>query len=210
MTEPLMAPVFLSTGERLIVVFGGGRVALRKCLHFKGFRIKAVAADILPEIEDLASETVRERVDTTRIGEHISGAFLVIAATDSRELNDAVRDLCLSEGVPVNSAHGGGDILIPSVLRRGKYAVAVSTEGRAPAFPPYVIRAIDGMLDGGYDLMLDLIMDIRPAVMEGIPSQPDRAAFLASVLDDPEVWGLLREGHPDAARDAALRKGGLR
>ncbi len=29
----LMSPIYLSPGNRKVVVFGGGKVALRKCLH---------------------------------------------------------------------------------------------------------------------------------------------------------------------------------
>ena len=41
-----------------MTVFGGGRVALRKCRHFEGFRIRVVSEDVLPELRDLASEVV--------------------------------------------------------------------------------------------------------------------------------------------------------
>lgn len=58
MKESRMIPVFISPDERLVTVFGGGVVALRKCLHFKGFRIKVVSESFLPQLRDMADECI--------------------------------------------------------------------------------------------------------------------------------------------------------
>jgi precorrin-2 dehydrogenase / sirohydrochlorin ferrochelatase len=204
-----MSPVFVSPGNRRIVVFGGGKVALRKCLHFAGFRITVVADAILPELEEIADESVVRHIDAGCVGELSSGAWMVIAATDSKELNGTIRDTAMGMGILTNSAHGGGDVLIPSVLDRDGFTITASTGGRVPAFPPYLIKKIDSALDGSFDLMLDLLVRLRPASMDGIPTQQGRAAFLADVLDDATVWGYLRMGDVDSAEAYALEKGGL-
>ena len=56
----LMSPIYLSPGNRRIVVFGGGKVALRKCQHFEGFHITVVSPEILPELKDLADGHVTD------------------------------------------------------------------------------------------------------------------------------------------------------
>lgn len=88
--------------------------------------------------------------------------------------------------------------------------VCVSSEGRVPAFPPYVIKRIDELLDPSYDAMLALLVDLRGEIRDRIPTQPGRAEFLAGVLDDRDVWNLLAEGKSDEARALALERGGLR
>jgi siroheme synthase-like protein len=207
--EAQMSPIYLSPGNRTVVVFGGGRVALRKCLHFKGFRIRVVAPDILPELLELADESVSAEVDPESAAQYMEGADIVIAATSSHGLNDDIRDLSLSKGIMTNSAHGGGDVLIPSVLKRPGYSVTVSSEGRVPAFPPYVIRALDDFLDPSYDAMLDLLMRVRPVIRDRIATQPERARFLADILDNKDVWALLREGREDDALRKVLADGGI-
>lgn len=209
MEKILMSPVVLSPGNRKITVFGGGRVALRKCQHLEGFRIKVVADAVLPELRDIADEVILEKVDPATAGKYMEGADIVVAATSDHALNDSIRDISMGKGIMTNSAHGGGDLLIPSVLHRDGYTVTVSSEGRVPAFPPYVIRMLDGFLDESYDRMLELLMRIRPIVKERIAAQPDRARFLADVLDDGEIWELLRAGRDDEAFDMAMTKGGL-
>ncbi len=209
MEKVLMSPISLSPGNRLVVVFGGGAVALRKCRHFEGFRIRVVSPEVLPELESMAEEVVREAVDPETAGPCMDGADIVVAATSSHELNDAIRDLSMSKGIMTNSAHGGGDVLIPSTLHRDGYTVTVSSEGRVPAFPPYVIKRIDDWLDPSYDAMLALLVDLRAVIRDRIPTQPGRAEFLAGVLADDDVWGLLRAGDREGAYAAALRRGGL-
>ncbi len=207
--EIMMSPIYLSPGNRRIVVFGGGKVALRKCQHFRGFNIKVVSKDIQPELRKIADEVVEADLENDDIAVHMAGADIVIAATSVHELNDRIRDLALSKGIMTNSAHGGGDVLIPSVLKRPGYSVTVSSEGRVPAFPPYVVKALDAFLDPSYDSMLELLMKIRPVIKEKIPTQPERARFLADILEDEIIWGLLRNGEKDKAFETALSKGGI-
>lgn len=204
-----MVPVFLDPAGRKIVVFGGGAVALRKCKHFEGFRIEVVAEEALPEVAEAAEAVVRSTVTAGNAGLFMDGADMVIAATSSKELNGAIRDAAMKRGIPVNSAHGGGDVLIPSTLRRGGFTVAVSSEGSAPAFPPYVVAQIDGFLDESYEKMLGLLVELRPAVMGQIGTQPERAEALERIIKDPEIWRMLRSGDEEGALYAAKKKGGL-
>lgn len=209
MEKVLMSPIVLSPGDRLVTVFGGGKVALRKCRHFEGFRIRVVSPEVLPELEGIAEEVVRVAVNPVTAGTYMDGSDIVITATASHELNDAIRDVSMSRGIMTNSAHGGGDVLIPSTLHRDGFTVTVSSEGRVPAFPPYVIERIDELLDPSYDSMLELLMELRKVIRDRIPTQPERAAYLASVLADEGIWGMLREGDRQGAYDMALDKGGL-
>ncbi len=205
-----MSPILLSPGNRLVTVFGGGRVALRKCRHFDGFRIRVVSEEVMPELRELAEEVLIDSIDRDNVLRYIEGSDIVVAATSDHALNDMIRDTAMSRGIMTNSAHGGGDVLIPSTLHRDGWTVCVSSEGRVPAFPPYVIERIDEMLDPSYDAMLALLVDLRVVIRERIPTQPGRAEFLAGVLADEDVWDLLREGRGGEARELALARGGLR
>ena len=205
-----MSPIVLSPGNRLVTVFGGGNVALRKCRHFEGFRIRVVADRILPELRDLADEVVDSAVNASTAGEYMDGSDIVVAATSDHALNDSIRDLSMSKGIMTNSAHGGGDVLIPSTLKREGYTVTVSSEGRVPAFPPYVIQRIDELLDPSYDRMLELLMMLRREIRTKIPTQPERAKYLADILADGEVWDLLRKDDIQSAFDLSMERGGLR
>ncbi len=82
--DNMMAPLFISPGDRMVVLFGGGKVALRKCIHFEGFRIRVVADHILPELRFIADEAVMDKIDESSVYQNIGGAFIVVAATNDR------------------------------------------------------------------------------------------------------------------------------
>ncbi len=205
-----MSPIVLSPGNRLVTVFGGGNVALRKCRHFEGFRIRVIADHILPELRELADEVVETSVDPSTAEGYMEGSDIVVAATSDHALNDSIRDISMSRGIMTNSAHGGGDVLIPSTLKRDGYTITVSSEGRVPAFPPYVIQRIDEFLDPSYDRMLELLMMLRAEIRTKVPTQPERARFLADVLADGDVWDLLGDGDVGSAFELSMERGGLR
>lgn len=205
MKESRMIPVFISPNERLVTVFGGGAVALRKCLHFKGFRIRVVSENFLPLLRGLADECIEATLNEENYGEYMDGAFLIIATTGSKELNRKILEEARDRGILANSSHGGGDLLIPSVLRREGFAVAVSSEGKVPVFSPYVISKINQALDPAYDGMLRLLSRIRPRIMDGIGSQAERAEILSNVIRNEEVWSLLRSGNEEGAYEIVCR-----
>ena len=200
---PAMAPLYVSAGDRLVTVFGGGNVALRKIRHFDGFRIRVVSLKVLPEVEDVADEVILCEIAPATVRKYLEGAFIAVAATDSKQINAMIRDTAMEQGVLVNSAHGGGDVLIPSVIRRRTYSVCISSEGRVPAFPPYVAEVLDPVLDESFDSMMDVMSYVRPLVMGSIPEQRDRAEVLRRILHDDGIWERLRAGDVESAKALA-------
>ena len=200
------APLYIETSKLKIIVFGGGNVALRKCRYFEGSDITVMAKEILPELESIVSKTIVGAIPDDLKG-LIEPYDLVMAATDNKELNCRIRDQALSMGVYVNSAHGGGNVLIPSVLEREGYSVAVSSKGKVPAFPPYVVEELDSFLDERFDRMFDLMAEMRGLAMKNIPTQPARKEFLQSVINDPEIRKAVAEDRMGDAREMSLKKG---
>ena len=137
-------PVFLDLEGRRCVVVGGGEVANRKARKLLQARAEVVviSPQVRPELESVAVE-VRNR--PYEEGD-LEGAFLAFAATDSREVNAAVAREAHARGILVNVADrpSEGSFAVPSVLRRGRMQVAVSTGGASPA----LARRIRGELEG--------------------------------------------------------------
>ena len=201
-----LAPVYFEPCGRTITVFGGGNVALRKIKHFEGFRIRVISRDILPEIRDIADECVQCGITEETVRANLGGTFIAVAATDSKSLNAMVRDTAKDAGIPVNSAHGGGDVLIPSTIRKRNYSICISSEGKVPAFPPYLAELIEPVLDPSLDDMVDLMVRIRPLVMSEIPEQKARAEILRDILHDGSIWEAVRSGDAEGAFAIAEKK----
>ncbi len=199
-------PVFLEPGkDRRIVVFGGGNVALRKCTQFAGFHITVVTEKTVPGIENVCDEIILERFSPDDIGHYLKDCFIVIAATDSKDLNRAITQSARKLGILVNSAHGGGDVLLPSVVRKEHYSVAVSSEGSVPAFPPYVASLVDDYLGPEFDRMMDLLIEVRKDLDKHISQQPKRAELLSNILHNSDIWDMLKKDDHDNALKVALK-----
>lgn len=199
-----MIPVFVSFNGKKITVFGGGPVAVRKCRYFEGARIKVVAEETVREMDSLATSIIRMKVSEESVEEMMDDADLIIAATGNRELNEKIRDIAISKNMPVNSSHGGGTVLIPSVLRRRGYDVAVSSRGLLPAFPPYLVEELDIFLNERFDLMFDLLYALRSRI-SGMGTQKERSELLHKVAHDPSIRDALSEGDVQKARDVVER-----
>lgn len=167
-----------------------------------------ISQEVLPELRKIAcSVTIGAIPDNVR--QIIDRYDVVIAATDKKSLNNSIRDAALYMGISVNSAHGGGNILIPSVLEKKGYSVAVSSGGKAPIFSPYMIKHLDNVLGPEYDRMLDLMVDIREISKKKIAGIHERHKFLESVIHDENIQKLIFDGKVDDAKMAALKIGGF-
>ncbi len=133
-------PIFLRVQNRLAVVIGGGAVAARKAeLLLKcGARVLLVAPELAPCTQELlrepAAATLMSHLRATFAAQHLEGAALVIAATDSDAVNAEVSRLARERGVPVNVADDAdhSDFILPAIVDRDPLIVAVSTAGTTP------------------------------------------------------------------------------
>src|SRR3954454_1471168 len=124
-------PILLDLTDRLVVIVGGGAVAVRKAagvLDAGATRVRCVSPTFHPDLPAAV-----ERVPEAYRPEHIESAGLVFAATDSAEVNDAVVRDASTRGIWVNRADADdgqpGDFTVPARLREGPVTVTVSAGG---------------------------------------------------------------------------------
>jgi len=122
------------SGRRCLVV-GGGRIGGRKAatLAAAGARVVVVAPDAGRVVQALtASGAVRwrRRCYTAR---DLTGAFLVVAATASADLNRKIGEDARVRGLPVCVASSGAesDLIFPAVYADDELVVAVHSHGRS-------------------------------------------------------------------------------
>lgn len=130
-------PLLLNTahGVRAVVV-GGGRVATRKVkgLLAAGVQVQVMSPAATSEIQQWAVEGRLVWVARSYREGDLTGADLVFAATNCREVNAAVAAEARACGVLCNVADvpEEGTFYVPAVLRRDDLLVAVSSGGRSP------------------------------------------------------------------------------
>ena len=152
-------------GERLTaVVVGGGRVGTRKALSLAdaGAQVLVVAPEITSELEEAA----RARRLTVRRGEYtvdqIGRAMLVVAATDSREVNAQIALDAHSRGKLVNITDfpDEGNFHTMALHRSGDVTIAVSAGG-VPGAASRIRDAIAERFDGRYERAISALRGLR-------------------------------------------------
>ena len=94
-------PMFIDLKDKPVLIAGGGSVALRKLekLSPYGGKMAVVAPDILPGIADFPDVKLKRR--GFKASDLRPRPALVIAATDSREVNRRISRLCRNRHIPV-------------------------------------------------------------------------------------------------------------
>lgn len=188
-----MLPLSLDLSRKLVVIFGGGSVGERKARLFSQYAcVKVVSRDFTPCLVQMASEGVLELIgeDISQDYErHLSGAFIAVPATSNRELNAAIEKRAREMDVLVNRVDGQGEVVIPSLIRKGPITVAITTE--SPALSKYMRQKLDGELTENYREMAVLLGRIRRDLKRSVPTQKERSRIIWEILEDEEVWRLL-------------------
>jgi precorrin-2 dehydrogenase/sirohydrochlorin ferrochelatase len=130
-------PLFVKLEARKCVVVGGGRIATAKAtgLLRHGARVVVIAPQATNWIRVKARTNQLVWRQRTFRAKDVEGAFLMVAATNSTAVNEAVFRACRAHGVLCNvvdcSEHC--DFFYPAVVRRGPLQIAISTGGRSPS-----------------------------------------------------------------------------
>ena len=204
-----MIPLMLDLTGRRVLIFGGGDVGARKAAYFEHeTEVTVISRSFSPDLEGLAVQ--RQEADLSAfpdpaLRDLIGGAFLAVAATPDPGLNDRIGRVCAGSGVLFNNAAGEpGDVIIPSVVRGGRYLVAISTHGKSPAVSRYLRMRLQKEY-ADLDRMIDLQDEVRSMLRETEPVQAERSRILWSILEDDEVWEALAADY-DRARAMAIER----
>ena len=145
-----LLPVFLKLDGRPGLLVGAGTVALEKIgsLLKTGLRLRVIAPQAKPEVQELAAVGKLEWVQRCFEASDLDGNFVVIAATDSPAVNAEVYRLAVERGILTNSVDDipHCDFFFGSVVSRGELQIATSTAGESPALAQRLRREIDAQL----------------------------------------------------------------
>jgi precorrin-2 dehydrogenase/sirohydrochlorin ferrochelatase len=198
-----MLPLFLDLRPRKVVVFGGGEVGLRKAKYFaEEAEVVVVSRTFVAGFEGAGVEMMKEDADSD-LDRWISWGDFIVAATDDRELNERIVNSAMRQNRYCNSADGISNFLIPSLVRRENFSVAVSTLGRSPAMSKFLRIKLESIMTDEYSRMITLQEELRILAKGRITDQRSRERYLWEVLEDQWMWELVRAGDMRAARELA-------
>lgn len=190
-------PVMLDIRGRPVTVIGGDRVAAEKAaaLVGSGARVSVLCAEAGAQMLELAARglvVLRQRAYEPG---DLAGAFLVVAATTDQAQIEAIWCETQERGQPVNivDAPRYCSFILPSILRRGRLTVAVSTEGASPALARGVRQHLEAHFSAAYETYIELAALARGHLRRQGVGYEARNAFFQRLQDSP-LLALLEAG----------------
>jgi uroporphyrin-III C-methyltransferase/precorrin-2 dehydrogenase/sirohydrochlorin ferrochelatase len=182
-------PVFLRIAGRPCLVVGGGEVALRKAtaLVRAGAVVHVIAPVVSEGLATLAAESGGTVARRPFADEDVEGKVLAVAATDAREVNEAVSVAARSRNVPVNVVDQPElcTYIVPSIVDRSPLVIALSSGGSAPVLLRLLRERLEAMLPGTYGALAALAGRYRSRVRAAVPDEDARRRFWERVLEGP-------------------------
>ena len=203
-------PIYLEMTGRRCLVIGGGAVAERKVFNLMevGAEVCVLSPDATENILRWSKAKSVEFIPRRYQPGDLAEFELAFVATDDRELSAQVFNEGRSLGVWVNAADdpAHSDFILPSVLRRGDLAVAVSSGGRSPALARTIREELELYFTEDYRLLAKLAAEVRDELRARAIEAPFETWRRAL---SGEVRQLLIRGDIARAKTLLLREFGV-
>ncbi|HSI27743.1 MAG TPA: siroheme synthase CysG [Methylophilus sp.] len=197
-------PIFFNIAQRRCLVIGGGDVATRKVtmlLKAQG-NVVVISPELTSELQQMLAKKEIEYVRDSFSPEQLSGACLVIAATDEEAVNEAVSVAAKRLNIPVNVVDAPTlcTFTMGSIIDRSPVVIAISSEGNAPVLARHIRSKIETMLPAAYGRIAAIAGEFRDQVKARFATTQSRRRFWEEVLNGPLVERVL-SGQEQAARE---------
>jgi precorrin-2 dehydrogenase / sirohydrochlorin ferrochelatase len=199
-------PLFIDLRDRRIVIFGGGHVGERKAKMFCAYGLtKVVSTSFTAELLKMADNGLIDAIvdDLTDVKKYLTGAFIVVPATNNRALNAFIADQARAMDILVNQVDGIGEVIVPSVINKDDIHIGISTMGKSPASARFLRLRIEELIES-VALMVKLQDELRNILKKEIDSQLERRRILEAIINDQAVWAELARSY-DAGLQLALK-----
>jgi precorrin-2 dehydrogenase/sirohydrochlorin ferrochelatase len=183
---------------RACLVIGGGHVAERKVRSLLEGEAQVVI--ISPTFSDKLRSYGHEGKLSLVHREYVPGDCqgdytLVFAATSSREVNKRVYEEATKLKLWVNIADDPelSTFVVPSVVRRGKLTLSVSTGGASPVLARTVAAQLGASFGEEYEQYLEFLAELRLKVQNWVKDKEVRQMMFKQMLLW-EVPAMIRSG----------------
>ena len=132
--------------------------------------------------------------DDRALGNLISAADIVIAATNDSRLNRMIARAARARGVMIGSVDhpSESDFNFPAVRQVGDIRIGVTTGGRSPAMARLICRRLVRSITAEDRLWVELMNHARNHAKGKLPTAAARRAAVYRILKDAKVTQLLR------------------
>ncbi len=190
-------PAILDIAGRRAVVVGAGKVGEGKIegLLNGGAQVTVVSLTATDRVRDWAREGRIALEERAYESSDLDDTFLVIAATEHNDTNvrvfeDAEARQMLCNVVDVTHLC---NFILPSIVRHGDLAIAVSTGGASPAMARRIRISLAQCYGDEYAVALELLGSLREELKAMYPSPDDRKVLFERMVYS-DFMDLVRAG----------------
>jgi precorrin-2 dehydrogenase / sirohydrochlorin ferrochelatase len=205
-------PAYLELHGRPCLIIGGGAVAERKALSLidAGAQVSVLSPTATPNLLKLARSGSLVLLNRSFEPADINNQFLVIAATDSEEVNIRAARICKQRNILVNviAPPEESTFIVPSVVDRGDLLIALSTSGVSPALSHALRRDLEMRYGPEYAEFLHLLAPVRRHVLETIEDEQERRRIFQAIADS-DILDRLRQGDREGAEQKLKELAGV-
>lgn len=179
-------PLMIDISNKHVVIVGGGPVAERRIgtLVDYAMHIKVISPSL--------TDALYRRYKTGEISwcaksfevQDIAEADLIIAATNDRHVNQQIASSKPQHALlNMTDKAYNGDVVFPSILRRGRLTLSISTNGASPTLTAQLLAEFKTRFDSSYEAYVDFLYECRQRIKRSNLTTQEKQALLKHVLD---------------------------
>jgi uroporphyrin-III C-methyltransferase/precorrin-2 dehydrogenase/sirohydrochlorin ferrochelatase len=199
-----LLPIFVNVRGRNCVIIGGGEVAYRKAvlLARAGAALTIVSEAISQPLRELCQSNHYTQVIGSFDESQLSNAVLIIAATDSLDVNKRVSNAAKALNIPVNVVDQPDlcTFIVPSIVDRTPIVIAISSSGSSPVLIRKIKELNETLVPSKIGELARLLQSFRAEAKLRIKSFDARIRFWEQVVEG-EVAELVYAGNEALARE---------
>ncbi|QWL60835.1 uroporphyrinogen-III C-methyltransferase [Aeromonas jandaei] len=200
-------PIFCRLDNKPVLLVGGGEVAERKArlLLDAGAHLTVVAPELDPELAELAANGSIEWLAGEFAPAQLTGKWLVVAATDRREVNALVYQSANQARIFANVVDDPkrSSFIMPSIIDRSPLMVAISSGGKAPVLARLLREKLEALLPQHLGAVATFAGSLRERVKARFTSMGERRRFWERLLGADRLGQALARGDSASAHQLA-------
>lgn len=181
-------PMFVNLKDQPCLVVGGGMVAYRKVKVLLDFeaRVIVVGENICDKIYEIAKKSNQLELQKKCFEDaDCDNMFMVIAATDDKELNHHIAGICNSKGIMVNAVDQKEDcsFIFSSYIKEKNLIAAFSSGGNSPVLAQYLKSQEKEILTPFLGELNEYMGKIRKRVIEKYDAEEKRKEIFKEIVN---------------------------
>lgn len=181
-------PMFVNLKDQPCLVVGGGMVAYRKVKVLLDFeaRVVVVGENICDKIYEIVKKSNQLELQKKCFEDaDCDNMFMVIAATDDKELNHHIAGICNSKGIMVNAVDQKEDcsFIFSSYIKEKNLIAAFSSGGNSLVLAQYLKSQEKEILTPFLGELNEYMGKIRKRVIEKYDAEEKRKEIFKEIVN---------------------------